>query len=49
MGRALSEGSRTLAERNAWERHGARYFNGTLKLKKGKGKERVVEIQVEVQ
>lgn len=45
---AVSEGRGALAERKAWERHGARYFIGTLKLKKGKGKERVVEMQVEV-
>lgn len=31
-----------------WERFGARYFAGTLKTNKDQGKERTVNIQVEV-
>lgn len=31
-----------------WERFGARYFKGTLSIKQGRGKERIVHVQVEV-
>lgn len=36
------------ANRNGWERYGARYFKGGVKVKEAGGKDRNVELQVEV-
>lgn len=38
----------TAGARNEWERYGARYFRGVVKMKRGQKKEADVEMLVEV-
>lgn len=45
---AMAVASEEPAYRNGWERYGARYFKAVLKIKEGGGKDRNVELQVEV-
>ncbi|CAM9549731.1 unnamed protein product [Laminaria digitata] len=45
---AMAMASEGQAYRNGWERYGARYFKGVLKVKEAGGKDRNVELQVEV-
>lgn len=45
---AMARASGVSAYGNGWERYGARYFKGVLKMKEAGGKDRNVELQVEV-
>lgn len=45
---AAAGGSGSPSSRKEWERYGARYFKGVVNMKKGRGKERNIELQVEV-